>query len=1099
MEAGPTVGVLRLDLPPQASDADPDDLRSCLIAASLPVRLLSERDLATGAALVESGVDVVVLPYGDRFPATARDGFVAFLRSGGSFVSVGGYAFDRLVERRDGAWEVVGVDDRKRWLSGRRGAAGDSLRLRDEQIAVFDPTCRFRRVASFGKDEDSPLGGRVWSEAASLDGFPATALLGSNNPVFPLPHARWYPLVTARDRYGRSRGGVFSLVLHHDGPYRGSAWAFSGVTGEDLFGADRPAMRETLVRTIRAMRERVFLTTAETRESPPRLLCGVANYASGERRVELRLSGGDGVSRRTLRLAPGRTTRIEWPLEPSVAGRSRYEELVLSLLRPGLFNDRLTVGREARPSPARSRTDGVSVDFDGGYLHWNGRPSFLLGTNQTGIVWFSPREGPAAWAKDLSRMRDHGLRVLRVLHFSPFAARGFEGVGGHSALDLARRPSGRLVDRTDDLVAACRRHGVALVLTLHDWLPVELSDEELAAQRTWARFWAARYRDEPHVLFDIQNEPMQPRAYEGARWQARWNEFLGARYGGDAALREAWGRFAPSERLGEIPLAPAETAWDDPRARDHGLFRASLLERWIEANLAGVRDSGSRAPVTLGYIQMARAADKWLPSARLDFHDTHYHGPVDGLAPVLKLTDHRWRGQSLSLGEFGAWDAHQARAAGRYAEESLSARLHFLAATHLTFGFGGCLAASWDLEDLEDCIFPWGLSSANDEVPRDWLFTYRNAALLFSFLEPRVELPALWLVLPDSHRLGADGRRVDAALERAARYLLACHADFGVIPESFLDALPPAARCLFWPVPWCPDDATFGAVERFVRRGGTLYLSGEVGYDENRRPTRTGRYARLGLEPVEPAAPFATGPLRPSRLVDARVERGRVFFAPRPPEAASDEARGVELYRRVVSASGVVRHALDPPDPRTIVASVPLAGGGRAAVLWRGEPAEEPRRYSMRVGGSDVSLELRGRRTGLVELDRDGRVVAIEGSGELRSGDTPIARASAHAILRSLDGGPLARAKCILVLPTGAGRLEFPVSSGLTTAVAGEFRRGEWVVLERWATRRVGEQLRIDIDEDRATTVIVVASDLVAADVLNLDRGVDRLIEAHRN
>ncbi|MBN1442821.1 MAG: family 78 glycoside hydrolase catalytic domain, partial [Planctomycetes bacterium] len=1086
----PEVGILDAELPEEPYHASAAELDAFLTARGIACRILSAADLSSAEALRPEAVDIVILPRGDLFPLAAREPFIDYLKRGGGFVALGGYAFDRLLAQESGGWRVIDDPGPERYLSGRRGRSGDSLRLRPEQIAVFDPTYTFERIASMGRDPASPLPGLDWSIETSLSGFAATAMSGSNNPVFPRPHARWYPLATASDRYGRPRGCVLAMMLHHDGPYRGSAWAFSGVTSENLFSPRHPALLDALARAIEAMRLRTFLVSVELDDPgegdvPMRARSRVANFGRRAQAVEVSCAAGAGSSLQQVSIAPGEIVEVVHGLQRQGL-TADYCPIEVRLRTDGVFDDRLSTAWVSR---RRGRTAIRSLGFQENYLRLDGEPRFLLGSNQTGMIWFSPRENPATWEEDLARMRDHGLRILRVLHFSPFAARGYEGQGGHSPLDLARPPPALLVRQTDQLVRMCARHGVALFLALHDWLPVTLSGEELEAQRTWARFWGGRYRGEPHVFFDVQNEPAVPVADDRPHVVALWNRFLGERYGGDAALREAWGRFAPEEPIGSVPPGPGPAEWENPRAAAHDEFRAWLLERWIDANARGVREAGSGASVTVGFLQFATSADKWLPTAALTFSNTHYHGPVENLSPILKLTDLRCRGQGLSLGEFGAWDAHGARTRGRFADDTRSATRHILAAGHETLGLGGSFALNWDLKDLDDCIFPWGLTHAQDRAPKGWLPAYRNLALLTSGLRPRYEPPAVFLVLPDAHRLGARSGEIHDALLRAVRLLFAAHVDFAVIPETSLAHLPPEASALLWPLPCATSDRVFDSVLRFVEEGGSLYLSGGAGFDEHRRPASGERLARLGLAPRTPRSPFAPRAAASEGAADVEVElstagRGKVFFVPEPLELRASTERGLDdravaIYRSFLQRSSIAHHRVEPRDALLHIFSIPEGKDRAVYTLYREEKDAEPREYSVETPAGEVRLSLRCGETGLIHCGRGpGEILALEGAGELRVGRELLAEVEGHAMLQSLDGAPLARSRGLLLLPAreGAVRLRAP-SIAPPVAVVGEFRRRRWTELERWRLPSDGDAIRIEVDTGRAGLVLMVADE----------------------
>jgi hypothetical protein len=93
----------------QSGHADPKFLAQLLQRHGFSVRLLSTEDLANPQTLTPQKVALVVLPYGAFFPAEAVDNFRRYLKAGGKFVSLGGYAFDETRDMGQGTrgikWE----------------------------------------------------------------------------------------------------------------------------------------------------------------------------------------------------------------------------------------------------------------------------------------------------------------------------------------------------------------------------------------------------------------------------------------------------------------------------------------------------------------------------------------------------------------------------------------------------------------------------------------------------------------------------------------------------------------------------------------------------------------------------------------------------------------------------------------------------------------------------------------------------------------------------------------------------------------------------------------------------------------------------------
>lgn len=99
------IGIFREEgFPARGAPSSPEVLSETLAAAGIPARFLSARDLADPGVLQPDAFDLVVLPYGESFPAEARESFVSYLHRGGGFIAMGGYAFDHLLCRQGDRW-----------------------------------------------------------------------------------------------------------------------------------------------------------------------------------------------------------------------------------------------------------------------------------------------------------------------------------------------------------------------------------------------------------------------------------------------------------------------------------------------------------------------------------------------------------------------------------------------------------------------------------------------------------------------------------------------------------------------------------------------------------------------------------------------------------------------------------------------------------------------------------------------------------------------------------------------------------------------------------------------------------------------------------
>lgn len=108
--AGGGVAILREpSMPVKGAASNPERLGDLLSAAGLRVSYLSAAELADPRRLRPSAFDLVVLPYGQSFPAAARQSMISYLRRGGSFISTGGYAFNNLLVQRGDEWVAESV------------------------------------------------------------------------------------------------------------------------------------------------------------------------------------------------------------------------------------------------------------------------------------------------------------------------------------------------------------------------------------------------------------------------------------------------------------------------------------------------------------------------------------------------------------------------------------------------------------------------------------------------------------------------------------------------------------------------------------------------------------------------------------------------------------------------------------------------------------------------------------------------------------------------------------------------------------------------------------------------------------------------------
>lgn len=1007
----------------------PQQMARALRQAGFGVTILQAGDLADGQILTHDHFDAVILPYGAFFPLEAREAFLAYLRAGGSFLTTDGYAFDRPIAWDGDRWHDVeqtvtaeehnrgGTESRVR-INTRYGTPGDAMTLAPEQIGVFDPTFLLQDAVHLKATSTFARTGVDLRMQKPVQGFSACGLIGDNSPVFPPVYRRWIPVVEALDARGYLRGSALSIMHNFTGVYKGSSWAFSGITsGEPILLGD--ASRERLlVQVIERVVQKLYLHSLRSDqpiyESGEEATLSVNVVHFGKRparaRVEMTVSG-QRVLRQEITLQPGETQTLSTRVNTDRL-QGDYHPVQARLWVDGQLVDTIDSAFCIKDEKVIAR--GPKVGWRDNYLTIDGKPAILVGTNQTGMMFFSANENPAVWERDFRLMAQHHIRILRILHFSPFAKDGYQGSPHHSSLDLLPTPPERLQRQMDAIVQLAQKHGVVIFLTLHDWLGVVLTDEELQAQKEWNRFWAARYRDVPGIIYDIQNEPVVE-LQDTPLVRRLWNGWLKERYGSDEVLCEAWHAQPPETMMPDVPLGNRTDRWDDVRTADLKRFEAELLNRWIRANVEGVKAGDPDALVCVGYLPSMPPADKILGTRYTDFSNMHYYGPLQEFPLEFKLIDRRAFGKGFSLGEFGAQEAHDARIYGANGLPVPVSVTRFQQVLHYAVGLGATFVCNWDWKNFDEMVFPWGLMHHSTPVAKPWLYTLAQGTELLKRVQPVYEPPPVYLLVPDSHRIGAQFERIHGALQQAVKLLLDTVGDFGVLNEEDLKEVPPSAKVVFWVLPYCPSDETFETVLRWVQDGGVLYLSGNIGFDRTRQPVRTERLKQLHLPDLPALSPFdETAQQATTQPFVSMVGRGKVVYVPFPLELFPN-ADSEQIYRQVVQLADVSAVDVAVEGGKVRVFALPTQDGGRLYTLIRTDEGAEECRVSISAHRISISLQPLG--CAFVRVNARGEVVAAESEGEMKLNGKTIASAQGHYALVSQDGQSLLRSGRILVLP----------------------------------------------------------------------------------
>jgi hypothetical protein len=140
VQSGPMgrVAILCDEFPKGPAGADPKVLGNALTRDGVGVTMLTGDDLADSNTLTAANFNCLILPYGPNYPYAAYDSIISYLKSGGSFLSIGGYAFDEPCARDQSgrfvhigsvatAEEIAVHQEGIELLNTRHGKPGDQL------------------------------------------------------------------------------------------------------------------------------------------------------------------------------------------------------------------------------------------------------------------------------------------------------------------------------------------------------------------------------------------------------------------------------------------------------------------------------------------------------------------------------------------------------------------------------------------------------------------------------------------------------------------------------------------------------------------------------------------------------------------------------------------------------------------------------------------------------------------------------------------------------------------------------------------------------------------------------------------------------------
>ncbi len=1001
--------------------------------------------------------------------------------------------------------EERGVEPR---INTAKGFPQDELRALPEQIGMFDPDCRLRRVSYLEPAPGQAVLPEKFRIEGSFSGYSAVGVLGIN-------HSRWVPLLDARDRYGRLRGTAGALLHHYAGAYARGSWAFFGVDNQDLFASGK---LDGAVRSIgRALARKCYLHEIESNYrcyrdgEPVRARVQASNYGLEPRTLQVAFaivpsSGGNPAYRTTrdVRLGGGESAVVEAEWRPQRFIDSQYR-LEARLAADGETFDQIETAFEVWKEETLQA--GTSISSQDNYIRLNQQPVFVQGTDDYVYMFLARNENPLTMQADADGCRDACVDIYENL------------IGGLRGPQ--QNPPKVWWRWLDAMLLAVQRAGGIFMPGMLIFSNTAVGELDLAEQKDFCRRFAARYKDVKGLIYYI-NGDLELHDPNLPDLQKLYRDYLRKRYGSDEALRRAWAISPPEAPIDQLRILRGKWDWRDVRTLDDYRFRLSLVLRWLNGLAGAIRSADSTHPITAEFYQSSGSGiDLRLGSEGLDFANFGYFAKANDdrrrFPAVLKLLDLSLMGKGAHVGEFGvkthpAWKQSASYLQTR--EESYEHN-YFLEVTHTAFGQGAAKVQNWSWKCPADLTFAWGMHYPCDGVPRDVVAYYRNAGILFRGFRPRSEPSKTVVLLPGESQQSGAGPVVHEALLNTLRLLIDARVPVSTLEDSAIERLPQGTETIFYPLPYSPDDRIIERLEAFVRQGGKLYLSGDFTFDTLRRRVKTDRIERLcgavfekefytGLEfagsmrPVSPAADVAwpqyTGApcvqVRPAQakvlaatadgipvVLEYKLGSGRVLYSTDPLELHAPDGNpdGPRFYASLLNRLDVRREQVEPAAAPIHAYRVATHDGESVHVALNYDDVSLDR-VDLSVAAGTVRFSLPAHRPAVVATDANGKIIAIEGAGDIRCGEEALLDAASHLIALTLDRQPLTRSTRLLLLPMGAGEVEIPHAARWRkpTVVVGAVERRHWKTYESFDPILAGDRLRVKIDADRNLSMVLV-------------------------
>ncbi len=1011
-----------------------------------------------------------------------------------------------------GDFDVILGTDTPDWV-------GDYALYAPSNIPLFDPEHVYSDAIAFPAANQN-----VFSSGAAIEGriggYSAITVIGENK-------LRWDPLMYAHDSSGEIVGTVGAIA--HIFPdtkgtgrwnavwddYEATSIAFFGVNTADIVKSGNEEFRKGMVKLVDVLVNDVYTKYALNKydcykqSEIPSLTVHTANHS--DKAVEgtavldiINEETGKTVytTEKGYKIAARKSSPIIMKWDDPTFDTDFYRERVTLKDKDGNVIDVYETGFAVWNDEAVK--NGVNYTYHDNYIFVKNddgteTPVIASGVDCSSNLYILYDQNPLVTYYEMMERMDAGINICEYL--------------GSLNNDISSESYMRKVDLAVYLAQKFNQifmQGIAIGAN------TAVTDTELKTYVKTCKRLAERYKDVPGFIY-YPNGDLVCELKDGMNGQ--FKEFIKAKYASDEELQKAWNDSRLT--LENVKLETSyggDDRWTNLKISDYNAFRSTLVEKWINALSDAIREIDTSGKLILCEFYSYPFAGIDIPTAlgNTDYSNIGFFEDASAFPQTLSYSDQRYIGKSMGIGEYGRRTNTLMNASSSTFQRAVSqeeATRHVFTVYNNAVTMGANHIQLWCWADSTEYIFPWGTQYALDGARRPLYYNVRNASLFSRTFEPVYTSPEVAYLTADKTRLSGNNYVGHHDVVRGLDILERTNiAQYITINDSNL-IIPDSVKVIFYPISYDPSDEVIEKLTDFVKKGGVLYLSGDISYDEYRDHTKTNRLEELAGVKCEKvnfdgynfkssdSLTYTDGKIIRSGspninislagaetvyydnknnpiITKYKLGDGHVVFSSDPIElytSARTSAKDAAIYTYVMSLAGVEPYTIEKDGGMFKLSELTLADGSSAYSIFN---CDNGNSKTMRITakGSEIEFKVPASTTYIFRMSEEG-LMGIQSTGSVEVNGKEVVYNGAFAHVYTLDGKTIETSKQIIVTPLAEGQMKI-ASSALTgdiQVLAGDTVNGIFVTQSTILPLVENGYITFDVTKDEVNKIILIS------------------------